>query len=127
MFFAPVVRSRATVPAFRSFDRHFERFVNDVFSGAGFGPGFQFEQDDKAWTVTLDLPGVAREDLSVDIDGTVVRIQTREQARRAFRAAYELPQEIDTEATSAKLENGVLTLVLGKKQPVSTARQIEVK
>ncbi len=127
MFFAPVVRSRATVPAFRSIDRQFERFVNDVFSGAGFGPGFQFAQDDKSWTVTLDLPGVAREDLSIDVEGTVVRLQTREQAKRPFKAAYELPQEIDAEGTSATLENGVLTLVLAKKQPVSTARQIEVK
>ena len=31
MFFAPVVRTRAASPAFRSFDRSFERFVNDAF------------------------------------------------------------------------------------------------
>jgi HSP20 family molecular chaperone IbpA len=48
-------------------------------------------------------------------------------APRQVKAAYELPAEIDAEATSAKLENGVLTLTLGKKKPVVTARQIEVK
>ena len=122
MFFAPVVRTRAT-PAFRSFDRNFERFVNDAF----YGQGFQLQQDDKAWTVTLDLPGVARDDLSIDIEGPVVRIQTKPEAQRPFKAAYELPQDIDVDATSAKLENGVLTLTLGKKQPVSNARSIEVK
>ncbi len=31
MFFAPVVRTRAMSPSFRSFDRSFERFVNDAF------------------------------------------------------------------------------------------------
>jgi HSP20 family protein len=56
-----------------------------------------------------------------------VRIATRAEAPRQFKAAYELPEEIDAEATSAKLVHGVLTLVLGKKQPVSTSRQIEVK
>ena len=127
MFFAPVVRSRATAPAYRSFDRSFERFVNDAFFGSGFGQGFNLEQDEKAWTVTLDLPGVARDDLSIQIEGAIVRIETKAEARRQYKAAYELPQEIDVEATSAKLENGVLTLALAKKLPVSTARQIEVK
>jgi HSP20 family molecular chaperone IbpA len=127
MFFAPALRTRAAyVPAARAFDRSFERFVNDTL----FSPalrGVNVTQDDKAWTVTLDLPGVAREQLTVDIEGAVVRIGTKEDAKRQFKAAYELPEEIDAEATEAKLQDGVLTLVLGKKKPVSTARTIEVK
>lgn len=126
MFFAPVVRTRAMSPAFRSFDRNFERFVNDAFFGNG-TRGLQVEQDEKAWTVTLDLPGVAKEDLAISIEGAIVRIETRQEARRPVKAAYELPQDIDAEASGAKLENGVLTLTLAKQQPVSTARQIEVK
>ncbi|MDF2466810.1 MAG: small heat shock protein-like protein [Ramlibacter sp.] len=115
MFFAPVVRTRAASPAFRSFDRSFERFVNEAF----FTPAerkFDVTQDDKAWTVTLDLPGVAREELSIDIEGAVVRIKTKAEAKRQFKAAY-----------NAKLENGVLTLTLAKQVPVSNARTIEVK
>ena len=126
MFFAPVVRTRAHSPAFRSFDRSFERFVNDAFFSNA-ARGVDVAQDDKAWTVTLDLPGVAKEDLSVNIEGTIVRIDTRAEAKRQFKAAYELPQDIDAQASAAKLENGVLTLTLAKKQPVSNARQIEVK
>ncbi len=117
MFFAPVVRTRATAPAFRSFDRSFERFVNDAFDGARRPP--YVEQDDKAWTLRLDVPGVAREDLNIGIEGAVVRIETRAEAPRQFKAAYELPQDIDTAASEAKLENGVLTLRLAKLEPVS--------
>ena len=126
MFFAPVVRTRAVSPAYRSFDRSFERFVNDAFFGNGVTVP-QVAQDDKAWTVTLDLPGVAREDLSVNIEGSIVRIETKAEAKRQFKAAYELPQDIDTEASGAKLENGVLALTLAKKVPVSNARTIEIK
>jgi HSP20 family protein len=126
MFFAPVVRTRAVSPAFRSFDRSFERFVNDAFFGSA-TTGLDVVQDDKAWTVTLDLPGVTREELAINIEGAVVRIETKQEAKRPFKAAYELPQDIDAEATTAKLENGVLTLTLAKKQPVSNARTIEVK
>jgi HSP20 family protein len=126
MFFAPVVRTRAASPAFRSFDRSFERFVNDAFF-ANATTGLDVQQDDKAWTVTLDLPGVAREDLAINIEGAIARIETKAEAKRQFKAAYELPQDIDPETSAAKLENGVLTLTLAKKQPVSNVRAIEVK
>jgi len=126
MFFAPVVRTRAMSPSLRSFDRSFERFVNDAFF-VNAPRGFDVQEDDKAWTVTLDLPGIGREDLSVNIEAAIVRIETRAEAQRSFKAAYELPQDIAAEASTAKLENGVLTLTLAKKVPVSTARQIEVK
>jgi HSP20 family protein len=126
MFFAPVVRTRAASPAFRSFDRSFERFVNDAFF-ANATTGLDVQQDDKAWTVTLDLPGVAREDLAINIEGAIARIETKAEAKRQFKAAYELPQDIDPETSAAKLENGVLTLTLAKKQPVSNVRTIEVK
>ena len=125
MLFTPVVRTRAAAPL-RSFDRSFERFVNEAFF-TNATRGFNVEQDDKAWTVTLDLPGVTREELSIATEGSVVRIETKAEAKRQYKAAYELPQEIDVEATAARLENGVLTLTLAKKQPVSNARVIEVK
>ena len=125
MFFAPAVRTRAYVPA-RGFDRSFERFLNDAFLAPA-STGVKVEQDEQAWTVTLDVPGVSREQLTIDVDKTVVRVKTVADAPRQYQAAYELPAEIDAEATSAKLENGVLTLSLAKKKPVVTSRSIEVK
>lgn len=116
MFFAPTLRSRAFVSP-RAFDRSFERFVNDTFDGAR--RSLNVEQDEKSWTLRLDVPGVAREDLNIGIEGAVVRIETRAEAPRQFKAAYELPQDIDTTASEAKLENGVLTLRLAKLEPVS--------
>jgi HSP20 family protein len=126
MFFAPVVRTRAMAPSLRSYDRSFERFVNDAFFSNG-KLGFQAEQDEKAWNLSIDMPGVAREDLVISIEGSIVRIETRAEAKRPYKAAYELAEEIDAEATTAKLENGVLTLSLAKKKQVSAARNIEVK
>ena len=125
MFFAPALHTRTYAPA-RGFDRGFERFLNDAFFSPALA-GVKVEQNDDAWTVTLDMPGVTREQLSIDVDGAVVRVQTVEGAPRQYRAAYELPADIDAEATSARLEHGVLTLTLAKKKPVVTARQIEVK
>ncbi|MEO6015985.1 MAG: Hsp20/alpha crystallin family protein [Polaromonas sp.] len=129
MFFTPVVRHRAASPAFRSFDRSFERFVNDALLNGthrNAKTDVQLTQDDKAWTLTLDVPGLAREQLSIGIEGSVVRIDSKTDAPRQFKAAYELPQNIDTAASAAKLENGVLTLTLGKKVPVSNVTQLDI-
>ena len=119
MFYAPVRRNRSLATSFPTFVRSFERFFNTL--------GFEAKQDEKAVTLTLDLPGVSKEDLKIDIEGAVVSISTREEAKRAYKAAYELAEEIDVDATTATLENGVLTLVLAKKQPESKARTIQVK
>ena len=70
MFFAPALRSRAFV-APRHFDRNFERFVNDAFVGAR--RNVDVQEDEKGWTLRLDVPGIAREQLSIGIEGAVVR------------------------------------------------------
>ncbi|RYY89701.1 MAG: Hsp20 family protein [Comamonadaceae bacterium] len=124
MYFAPAVRTRAFVPA-RGFDRSFERFLNESFVAPA--TRARVQQDDQSWTVTLDVPGVAREHLTIDVDGAVVRVKTTAEAPRQYQAAYELPEQIDADATSAKLENGVLALTLGKKKPVVTSRTIAVQ
>lgn len=123
MLFAPAVRTARFAP--RAFDRSFERFVNDAFVS---GPqrSLSVAQDDKSWTLSLDVPGLAREELSIGIEGAVVRIESKAEAKRPLKAAYELPQEIDVAHSEAKLENGVLTLKLAKLAPVSRVQPLAV-
>jgi HSP20 family protein len=125
MFFAPALRTRSYAPAFRSFDRSYERFVSEALQGTT--RGLNIEQDDKAWTITLDVPGLAKEDLNIGIEGAVVRIDSKAEAKRQFKAAYELPLEIDAGASEATLEHGVLTLKLAKLVPVSNVAQLAIK
>ncbi|CAN7210098.1 MULTISPECIES: Hsp20/alpha crystallin family protein [unclassified Variovorax] len=122
MFFAPAIRTARFVP--RAYDRSLERFVNDAFSAAR--RSLNVEQDEKTWTLTMDVPGFSREDLTIGIEGAVVRIESKADAKRQFKAAYELPQDIEVATSEAKLENGVLTLKLGKLVPVSNAAQLAI-
>lgn len=86
----------------------------------------EIAQDDKQFTLTLDVPGIAKEQLTIRIEGAIVRIESKEDAPRRYRAAYEFGQEIDIAASSAKLENGVLALTLVKLVPVSTATELAI-
>lgn len=122
MFFEPAIRTARFVP--RTYDRSLERFVNDAFSTAR--RSLTVEQDEKTWTLTLDVPGFSREDLSIGIEGAVVRIESKADAKRQFKGAYELPQDIHVGTSEAKLENGVLTLKLGKLVPESNVAQLAI-
>lgn len=123
MFFAPVFRRATYVPSLRSFDRlldsaFFEPVSADIQN--------KLDQDDKAYTLSFDVPGIAKDQLSIGIEGNVVRIETLAGASRQYKAAYELPVDIEISGSEAKLEHGVLTLKLAKKVPVSNVTQLAI-
>lgn len=130
MLFAPVIRHASYTPSLRSVDRGFERFFHDVALAPTRQTGTQghtFAQDATSWTLSVDLPGVAKDQVSIGIEGAVVRIDSLPQAPRKVQAAYELPLDIDAGASTAALENGVLTLKLAKKVPVSNVARLTIQ
>ena len=121
MFFAPAVRRDAALSPISS-DLGFERFMGDMLKGF---EGIGVEEDDKSWTLSLDVPGVAKEHLDVSVSGNRVLVQTSGDAKRQYKLAYELSGEVDVDATEARLADGVLTLRLGKAEAKSR-RQITI-
>ncbi len=127
MFFASApsaFQSAVRRPAYAHAGRSVERFLDDALFGARQNA---YTQDETAFTLTLDMPGIAKEQLSISIEGAVVRIQSKEDAPRRYRAAYELPQDVDSALSEAKLEHGVLTLKLAKKVPVNNATELTIQ
>ena len=121
MFFAPAIRRDSSLAPLGP-DLGFERFMGDTlraFDGIG------MEEDDKSWTLSLDVPGVAKEHLNVSILGDTVRVETAAEAQRQYRFFYQLPGVVDADDTSATLADGVLKLRLGKAE-VKTRRQIAI-
>jgi len=122
MLFTPVIRRSAYVPAARTLDRFFDIAVPSAVATQN----CQVEQDAQAYTLSFDVPGVSREQLSIGIEGNVVRLETLADAPRQYKAAYELPQDIDAVSSEARLENGVLTLKLAKVQPESRITRLTI-
>jgi HSP20 family protein len=120
--FQPSVRRAVYAPSLGSVDR----FLNDALAAARQRNDATTE-DETAYTLSLDMPGIAKDQLTISMDGAVVRIQSKEDAPRRYRAAYEFPQDIDSALSEAKLENGVLTLKLAKKVPVNTATELSIQ
>ena len=108
-------------PALRSLDR----FLDEALTAAK-SVGAQLKEDDKSWTLSIDAPGVSREQLAIAIEGQTVKVETVEGAPRQYKKLYEFAQEIDAAASSAKLELGVLTLTLSKRLPESKAITLSI-
>jgi len=112
-------RRSAHLNALRSLDRFLDQSLSQQKATS-------VSQDEQAYTLSFDVPGIAKDQLTIGIEGSFVRIETKADAPRQYKAAYELPLDIDTATSEAKLENGVLTLKLGKKVPVSNVSTLAI-
>ena len=88
--------------------------------------GADLSQDDTGYTLRFDTPGVTREQLTIGIEGQVLRIESVTDAPRRYAFTLELPGDIDVAGSQARLEHGVLTLRLAKLAPASRAQSIQI-
>ncbi len=88
-------------------------------------------EDDKAFTVKADIPGVKKEDIQVDIDDNVVSVRAEakkekeekkdekvvysERSYGMVSRSFTLPASVDEKAAKAVYKDGVLSLTLPKK------------
>jgi len=131
MFVVPMTRSSHVLS--RGFDHWFAADAE-----AARRPALDVAESDAAYTVTLDLPGVNKEDVKVSVEGRRVSIEAqarneeerkdgdrivyRERSVSSFSRSFRLAAEIDQATTQARLENGVLTLTLPKRNGSNAAR-----
>jgi HSP20 family protein len=79
------------------------------------------------WTVTARLPGMAPEEVSVEVDQRDLRIRaktaedTPEGARASFDYRLALPDEVDPGRVDATMDHGLLTIRLPR--PARTERR----
>lgn len=105
-------------------------------------PRLNVSESDRAFEVQAELPGVKKEDVKVAIEHQRVTIEGEarrdneqregenvlysERSASRFVRSFMLPAEVDDGAAEARMENGVLTLTLPKKQG-SQARRIAIQ
>lgn len=127
MIFAPVMSRNAFVSP-RAVDLALQRFLQGTLGAAApVQQQVQVKRDDQATTLSIDVPGLAREQLKLSIEGSLVKLESVEGAARQFKRAWELDHEIDAAASKARLEHGVLTLTLAKLEPQSKAVTLSIE
>ena len=123
----------------------FQNYVPAVQNDKGinaFTPSVNTREDEKAYYIEVDLPGVKKEDIKVDIKDNTLTISGErkfkeevkeddyykiETAIGKFSRAFTLPEDADVEHIDAKSENGVLEIVIPKVKKEESVKTIEVK
>lgn len=116
-----------------------ERSLSEIAKGALVPPVDIFEDEERV-TLFADLPGVAKDDLNLQIDKDTLQIYGKvprtasepgaylytEFPAKDFYRAFTIGEEIDRDKISASVSNGVLKLILPKTERAKP-RKIEIK
>jgi HSP20 family protein len=110
---------------------------------ASWAPSVDISEDDKAFTLHADIPGVDPKDIEISMEKGVLTIrgerksenveEDKEKSYRrvermtgSFYRRFTLPDSADADRIEAKSEHGVVTITI-PKQEVAVSRRIEVK
>ena len=128
----------ANITRYNPFDELFNEFGKGFWLKPMSLPGgeelkmkLDVEEDDKAYKVHAEIPGVKKEDIQVDVDGGQVSIRAEvkkdkeekkdekvihsERYYGMVSRSFSLPAEVDEKSVVAKYKDGVLDLTLPKK------------
>lgn len=139
--------------AFGMFPSILDEFFNDDFfrlpavvTRSSSYPAVNIKETEKDYTLEMAVPGLKREDIKVNLEKSVLTISfdkkeehkeeekgrytRREFYHESFSRSFTLPEgEIDEEKISGDYKDGILTIVLPKKnkEEVKVSRLIEIK
>lgn len=100
-------------------------------------PEVDIQEDEKAYVVTADIPGVDPKEIEITAHGNLLSIQgernveknaegtdsiRRERIYGRFRREFQLPDEADLDGISAKSEHGVIRLTIPKHKKTQPKR-----
>jgi len=139
---------------FNEISRLFERIQNDfeeMARGWSKEPGLvssvriDLADRDDEFVLTAELPGFEKDDIDVRVTDSTLRLEAehaeeteesdeeeqgeyvrRERHRASVARSISLPEAVETDDISATFDNGILTVQLPKKEPVTQGKQIEI-
>ena len=105
-------------------------------------PASDASSDDKAYRISVELPGVKEEDIEVSVHDGVVSIKGQKQSEReekgdtwffserqfgAFSRSFRLPADAEGDQIEASLKDGVLSISVPKSVPEKPeARKVQI-
>jgi HSP20 family protein len=148
---SPALKQRAMtlVKVNNNGGRGLSQLVDEFFQGfpvkdESFGfPPVNIHETTDAYHLELSAPGRSKEDFKLNLDNgqLTISFEKKEETRteeyktirkefsfRSFKRSFNLDDRINVEGIQAKYENGVLKLLLPKKEQVKeTVKQISVQ
>lgn len=128
----------------------FRNRLDSLYSDADWAPGLRWSVEDRfpktnlyedgdLFELRAEVPGIAKEDLNVKIQGNYLEISGAKKSTSpekysihrterditSFTRSFTLPADVDSEKVKATLENGILSLTLPKSE-AAKPKQIQI-
>jgi len=141
-----LVKWNPTHSLMTDFDRIFDSMFSPGWPRLSAGQSWMLAVDvnetEKEFFLSADMPGLDKNDVSVDIHDGVITIKgeraidnekstdgyrIRERQLGSFNRSFRLPDNVNEDKVAAKFKNGVLTVTLPKtKEILPEGRQIKI-
>ncbi|QOG12867.1 Hsp20/alpha crystallin family protein [Arcobacter sp. FWKO B] len=129
---------------FFDFAKVFDNYphINEENSISAFMPKVNTIEDETAYHIMIDLPGVKKDDINIDLNENILTVygsrEYKQETKKEdyyklessfgkFQRAFSLPENIDSDNITASNDNGVLEIIVPKKQQVENKKKIEIK
>jgi len=111
------------------------------WQGEEYTPNFDFYEKDGKYHLTADLPGVKKDDISVNVENNVLTVSGKRESEKeekeanyyfkestygSFSRSVRLPTDVDEGSVDATFKDGVLKVEMKPKESTK-ARKIEIK
>lgn len=126
----------------KNFSDILDEFFNDSlnYRRDSFMPSVDISETDNEFEVSVELPGMKKEDINVDLDNGRLSIsgerkfEKEEEGKNyhrvessfgSFNRSFQLPESINEESIEAKYDNGVLNITIAKREE-KVKKQIKI-
>jgi len=102
--------------------RNLDRLLNQAakprpVSPSTNGPGIYDYETDTAYILRIEIPGFTREEIALSAEAEELKIKAEsERYDRIHEETFTYPDDVQLDAITAKLENGILELTLPKHE-----------
>ncbi|MDD3802854.1 MAG: Hsp20/alpha crystallin family protein [bacterium] len=122
------------------FDNRFFGGMLQRFGEQAWAPVMDIVESDKDFTVKVELPGMKKEEIKINIENNILSIEGErkseseekgktfhriERSYGSFYRAVSLPKQIDEQKIKASFNDGLLTVVLPKSD-IAKTKAIEI-
>ncbi|NPA03719.1 MAG: Hsp20/alpha crystallin family protein [Epsilonproteobacteria bacterium] len=105
-------------------------------------PAVNEKEDEKAYYLEIDLPGVKKEDINVEVKDNMLIISGERKFKKEekdkgykkiesffgkFERKFTLPPDANVDKIEAKVEDGVLTIIIPRQQQKEDVKRIAIK
>jgi HSP20 family protein len=105
-------------------------------------PAVNIKENGKQFSIELAVPGFGKDDFKINVEGDVITISAEKKEEKkdeserftrheysynSFSRTFTLPQNANAEKVDARYDNGILKLVLPKKEEAKPSSRKEIK